>query len=333
MAAPPTKVVLTFNEPIGSNGTQVQVNAPSGTNVAVGDVQVIDNTVTQPVGAMIEAGRYQVDARVVSADGHPIAITGILHRHPRRSPRHRHRRSADRTAVRQLEHGHDRRHVPGDAGRGRAGRRHRPPPPGLPMSEGAAGPGRQQGARPGPAPSVRLGSSAGWVVAAGMVATGIVVMVVALLAAGGAPKPLPAGLLGAGMSLSWSVPVLRFLADAAAMATGGALVAVVLFLPATNGRLGAQGVAGLPGRRDRRGDLGGGEHRRADHHGRGDPRHPARASRRARIHSGRAHSGQGPRGCRRTHGDPGRRAQRMPDVCAARASPSYSRWLPSPGRC
>ncbi|HET6989594.1 MAG TPA: copper resistance CopC family protein [Kribbella sp.] len=76
MAAPPTKVVLTFNEPIGSNGTQVQVKAPSGTDVASGDVQVIDNTVTQPVGAMVEAGRYQVDARVVSADGHPITITG-----------------------------------------------------------------------------------------------------------------------------------------------------------------------------------------------------------------------------------------------------------------
>jgi len=76
MAAPPTKVVLTFNEPVGSNGTQVQVKSPSGVNVASGDVQVIDNTVTQPVGAMIEAGRYQVDARVVSADGHPITVTG-----------------------------------------------------------------------------------------------------------------------------------------------------------------------------------------------------------------------------------------------------------------
>ncbi|TDW15748.1 copper resistance CopC family protein [Kribbella kalugense] len=76
MAAPPTKVILTFNEPIGSNGTQVQVKAPSGTNVANGDVQVVDNTVTQPVGAMIEAGKYTIEARVVSADGHPITITG-----------------------------------------------------------------------------------------------------------------------------------------------------------------------------------------------------------------------------------------------------------------
>ena len=76
MAAPPTQVVLTFSEPVGSNGTQVQVKSPSGKNVAAGDVQVIDNKVTQPVGAMIEAGRYQVDARVVSADGHPVTVTG-----------------------------------------------------------------------------------------------------------------------------------------------------------------------------------------------------------------------------------------------------------------
>jgi methionine-rich copper-binding protein CopC len=78
MAAPPSKVILTFNEPVGSNGTQVQVKSPSGVNVANGDVQVIDNTVTQPVGAMIEAGKYQVEARVVSADGHPITVTGAF---------------------------------------------------------------------------------------------------------------------------------------------------------------------------------------------------------------------------------------------------------------
>ena len=76
MAAPPTKIVLTFNEPVGSNGTQVQVNSPSGKNVANGDVQVVDNTVTQPVGAMVEAGKYTVEARVISDDGHPVTISG-----------------------------------------------------------------------------------------------------------------------------------------------------------------------------------------------------------------------------------------------------------------
>jgi methionine-rich copper-binding protein CopC len=90
MAAPPTKVVLTFNEPVGSNGTQVQVKSPNGTNVASGDLQVVDNTVTQPVGAMVEAGKYTVDARVVSADGHPIIVTGsfsVTHAgHPATAP-------------------------------------------------------------------------------------------------------------------------------------------------------------------------------------------------------------------------------------------------------
>ncbi|HET6989593.1 MAG TPA: CopD family protein [Kribbella sp.] len=113
------------------------------------------------------------------------------------------------------------------------------------MSEGQARPGRQHEARkggPGPPGVAGLAPRAGWMVVAGMVAVGIVVMVVALLAAGGAPKPLPAGLLGAGMPLSWSVPVLRFITDVAAVATGGALVAVVLFLPAPGGRLGTKAL-------------------------------------------------------------------------------------------
>ncbi|TDD53201.1 copper resistance protein CopC [Kribbella antibiotica] len=74
-AAPPSKVVLTFNEPVGSNGTQIQVKSPAGVNVALGNPKVLDNKVTQPVGAMIETGRYQVEARVVSADGHPITAS------------------------------------------------------------------------------------------------------------------------------------------------------------------------------------------------------------------------------------------------------------------
>jgi methionine-rich copper-binding protein CopC len=75
MAVPPTQVVLTFNEPVGSTGAELQVKSPSGVNVASGAIQVVDNTVTQPVGAMVETGRYQVDARIVSADGHPITVT------------------------------------------------------------------------------------------------------------------------------------------------------------------------------------------------------------------------------------------------------------------
>lgn len=74
-AAPPTQVVLTFNEPVGSTGAEVQVKSPSGANVSTGQLTVIDKTVTQPVGAMIEVGKYTVDARIVSADGHPITVS------------------------------------------------------------------------------------------------------------------------------------------------------------------------------------------------------------------------------------------------------------------
>ncbi|WP_427889236.1 copper resistance D family protein [Kribbella sp. GL6] len=76
----------------------------------------------------------------------------------------------------------------------------------------------------------------------GLVAVGIVVMVLALLAGGGAPQRAADGLLGAGLGVSWAVPVLRILADAATVATGGAVLAVVLFLPATDGKLGGKAL-------------------------------------------------------------------------------------------
>ncbi|MEV6282052.1 CopD family protein [Kribbella sp. NPDC051770] len=80
-------------------------------------------------------------------------------------------------------------------------------------------------------------------VVAGVVASGIVVCIVALLAAGGAPKPLPAGLHGASLPVSWAVPVLRLLADGAAIVCGGAVLAAVLLLkPEGDGKLGAQGL-------------------------------------------------------------------------------------------
>ncbi|QNE18665.1 hypothetical protein F1D05_13035 [Kribbella qitaiheensis] len=76
----------------------------------------------------------------------------------------------------------------------------------------------------------------------GMVAAGIVVLVVALLVAGGTPKPLPAGLSGASMPVSWALPVLRLAADLAAVACVGGLLAAVVFLPAEGGKLVGQGL-------------------------------------------------------------------------------------------
>ncbi|WP_112242437.1 copper resistance D family protein [Kribbella monticola] len=76
----------------------------------------------------------------------------------------------------------------------------------------------------------------------GVVAAGTVVLVVALLAAGGAPKPLPAGLSGASMPVSWALPVLRLVADLAAIACVGALLAAVVLLPGDGGKLAGQGL-------------------------------------------------------------------------------------------
>ncbi|HET6988857.1 MAG TPA: copper resistance CopC family protein [Kribbella sp.] len=73
---PPTHVVLTFNEPVGSTGSEVQVTSPKGTNVSTGQITVIDNTVTRPVEGLVDIGTYTVRARIVSADGHPITVTG-----------------------------------------------------------------------------------------------------------------------------------------------------------------------------------------------------------------------------------------------------------------
>jgi methionine-rich copper-binding protein CopC len=76
IAVPPTQVVLTFNEPVGSTGAEVQVTSPKGTNVSTGEIKVIDNTVTQPVDGLVDIGEYTIIARIVSADGHPITVGG-----------------------------------------------------------------------------------------------------------------------------------------------------------------------------------------------------------------------------------------------------------------
>nr|WP_239063330.1 copper resistance CopC family protein [Streptomyces sp. SID13031] len=75
-AAPPTEVVLTFSEPVGTAGAEVQVVSPKGTNVSTGRLTSIDNTIRQPVDGLVDVGRYTVDARIVSADGHPITVYG-----------------------------------------------------------------------------------------------------------------------------------------------------------------------------------------------------------------------------------------------------------------
>jgi copper resistance protein C len=73
---PPKSVVLRFDEPVGDAGTEVVVKAPDGVNVSSGSPEVVGSVVTQPLGTLTAAGRYLIDARIVSTDGHPITVAG-----------------------------------------------------------------------------------------------------------------------------------------------------------------------------------------------------------------------------------------------------------------
>jgi copper resistance protein C len=70
----PAAVVLTFDEPAIALGTRIVVTGASGP-VQVGEPRLVDNTVTQTLQPGAPAGRYVVEWRVTSADGHPISGT------------------------------------------------------------------------------------------------------------------------------------------------------------------------------------------------------------------------------------------------------------------
>ncbi len=67
----PTEIGLTFDEPAIAMGTRIVVIGPSGP-VQSGAPRLVDNTVTQPLQPEAPAGRYVVEWRVTSADGHPV---------------------------------------------------------------------------------------------------------------------------------------------------------------------------------------------------------------------------------------------------------------------
>lgn len=70
----PATIVLTFDEPAIALGTRILVTGASGP-VQVGEPRLVDNTVTQALQPGSPAGRYVVEWRVTSADGHPISGT------------------------------------------------------------------------------------------------------------------------------------------------------------------------------------------------------------------------------------------------------------------
>ena len=68
----PTKVVLTFNEPISTSFATVTVTGANGV-VSAGKTVVDGGTVTQALAPDLANGRYSVTYRVVSEDGHPVS--------------------------------------------------------------------------------------------------------------------------------------------------------------------------------------------------------------------------------------------------------------------
>ena len=74
LAARPSEVVLTFNQPIqafpGANG--IVVIGPRSSHWPCGRARIDGNTLTASIGEVGRPGRYQIDYRVLGADGHPI---------------------------------------------------------------------------------------------------------------------------------------------------------------------------------------------------------------------------------------------------------------------
>lgn len=72
---PPDAVSITLSNHPLAIGTQIKVNDASGANWADGAVQIVDNVASQKLKAGAPAGRYTVQWRVASSDGHPIEGT------------------------------------------------------------------------------------------------------------------------------------------------------------------------------------------------------------------------------------------------------------------
>lgn len=71
----PASVTLEFSNVPQALGTEVAVTGPDGTAASDGPLDLAGSTVTQPLADGLPAGRYTVDWRATSADGHPLSGT------------------------------------------------------------------------------------------------------------------------------------------------------------------------------------------------------------------------------------------------------------------
>lgn len=69
----PTEVELSFSGRLMADGAEINVVDAAGENWSDGAVQIVEMTATQAVKPGMLNGAYEVQWRVVSSDGHPIA--------------------------------------------------------------------------------------------------------------------------------------------------------------------------------------------------------------------------------------------------------------------
>lgn len=69
----PAQVQLRFSAPVRTDLTKVKVTDPAGVQVSVGSTRVSGATVSKALGDITRAGRYVINYRAVSPDGHPVA--------------------------------------------------------------------------------------------------------------------------------------------------------------------------------------------------------------------------------------------------------------------
>lgn len=72
LGSAPTRVSITFNEPVSATGTGIRVFDPSGRQVAGTDAKVVNSELFAEMPPLPDQGSYTVSWKVISADGHLI---------------------------------------------------------------------------------------------------------------------------------------------------------------------------------------------------------------------------------------------------------------------
>jgi methionine-rich copper-binding protein CopC len=73
MSTGPKTVSVTFDKPVQDGFAELTVLGPGGTRWTAGPPHVMGDTISAALGPLGPAGRYTVEYRIVSADGHPVS--------------------------------------------------------------------------------------------------------------------------------------------------------------------------------------------------------------------------------------------------------------------